>query len=405
MIENYLPVPAVDPYCLYSEGNKNIPASDFFTMRQLLSVEKYMNFRKQFNNFYSSIINFYNQFADIPLARINKQDLNAIINPRLAIYSAAKAMYIFQHEYASLFSEYGNLNNIFIQQETERMLTLVNIWRHVLDNPPKQQAIAYPSKQRYRKGITLFKDLISKIPSAINGTVFETENYIYLATNCNTDNGNTLESEYTNLVLKLRDIFKSAVLESSDRWYCETQNAKLAYIPVIAGVCAPTAFLIPFYKLFDTEKSKIAEAMFPCEIEANIKDKLFDNFEISVWITAMHKIQEIKLYLKRFGQIIKTEPNKECAHILELFVEKTATNIQLLWNEFLACQNIVDELIIDAEGQDLEMLNCINTLFNCYDEIVGYIHNRGDTEKMVQILDTISTIMLFLQPLVIKNCS
>ncbi len=408
LVENYLPVPAVDPYCLYSEGNKNIPASDLFTMRQLLSVEKYKNFRKQFNDFYSSIENFYNQFANILLARINKQDLTAIKNPRLAmvnLYSAAKTLYIFQHEYDSLFSEYGNLNNVFIQQETESMLTLVNIWRHVLDNPPKQQAIAYSSKQRYRKGITLFKDLLLKIPSAINGTVFETENYIYLATNCNTDNGNTLESEYTNLVLKLRDIFKSAVLESSDKWYCETQNAELAYIPIIAGACAPTAFLIPFYKLFDTEKSEIAKTMLPCEIEANIKDKLFGISEISVWITAMQKIQEIKLYLKRFGQVIKTEPNEECAHILELFVGKTETKIQVLWNEFLACQNIVNKLIVDAEGKEFEMLNCINTLFNSYDEIVEYIHNRSDTEEMVQIIDTISAVMLFLQPLVIKNSS
>ena len=134
-----------------------------------------------------------------------------------------------------------------------------------------------------------------------------------------------------------------------------------------------------------------------------IKDKLFYISEISVWISAMQKIQEIKLHLKRFGQVIKTEPNEECAHILEFFIEKTETKIQVLWNEFLACQSIVDKLIVDAKGQDFEMLNCINTLFNSYDEIVGYIHNRSETEEMVQIIDKISAIMLFLQPLVIKN--
>ena len=75
----------------------------------------------------------------------------------------------------------------------------------------------------------------------------------------------------------------------------------------------------------------------------------------------------------------------------------------MLWNEFLTCQNIVDELIIYAEGQDLEMLKGINTLFDCYDEIVGYIHNRSDVEEIVQIIDTVYAIMLILQPLVIKN--
>lgn len=404
--ENYLPVSAVDPYCLYSEGNNNIPVFNYFTMRQLLSVEKYKNFRKLFNDLYSSIGNYYNHFSDVLLARINKQDLTGIKNPRLAmfnLYSAAKTLCVFQHEYASLFSEYSSLSQQFAQQETENVLTLVNVWRHVLDNPPKGRAIAYASKKKFQKGITLFRNTLLKVSSSIDGTLLETENRVYIVSNCNIDDGKTLESEYTDLVIKLRGIFESAVLESSDRWYFETQNVEFAYIPVISGACSPTAFLIPFYKLFDTEESNIAKTMLPCEIEASIMDEIFGNSEIFIWTTAMQKIQEIKLYIKRYNQVIKIEPNEECMHTLESFIEKTETKIQVLWNEFLACQNIVDELIIYAEGQDLEMLKGINTLFDCYDEIVGYIHNRSDVEEIVQIIDTVYAIMLILQPLVIKN--
>ena len=81
--ENHLPVSAVDPYCLYSEGKNNIPASEYFPMRQLLSVEKYKRFRKYFNEVYSSLDSFYNQFAEVLLVRIKKQDISSIKNPRL----------------------------------------------------------------------------------------------------------------------------------------------------------------------------------------------------------------------------------------------------------------------------------------------------------------------------------
>ena len=404
--ENHLPVSAVDPYCLYSEGNKNIPASDFFTMRQLLSVEKYKIFRKQFNDVYTSLDNFYNQFADVLLARIKKQDLSSVKNPRLAmfnLYSAAKSLYSFQREYDSLFSEYSSLDHSFAQQELENTLTLVNVWRDVLDSSPKGQAIAYNAKQRYRKGTTLFRNLLLKVSAATEGTVLETANYAYIVSVCNTDEGNSLESEYTKLILTLREVFRASIPESSDRWYCETQTIKLAYIPIISGAYSPTAFSIPFYKLFDTEASSIAKAMLPCEIEADAKDKLFDSTEIIIWITAMQKIQEIKLHLKRFSQVVQIESDKDCMHVFESFAEKTKSQFQALWGEFIVCKELVDELIVDADGQDLEMLNVINTMFDCYDEIIDCILNRCNTEEVVQIIDTVSAIMFFLQPLVIKK--
>ena len=404
--ENHLPVSAVDPYCLYSEGNKNIPASDFFTMRQLLSVEKYKIFRKQFNDVYTSLDNFYNQFADVLLARIKKQDLSSVKNPRLAmfnLYSAAKSLYSFQREYDSLFSEYSSLDHSFAQQELENTLTLVNVWRDVLDSSPKGQAIAYNAKQRYRKGTTLFRNLLLKVSAATEGTVLETANYAYIVSVCNTDEGNSLESEYTKLILTLREVFKASIPESSDRWYCETQTIKLAYIPIISGAYSPTAFSIPFYKLFDAEASSRAKAMLPCEIEADAKDKLFDSTEIIIWITAMQKIQEIKLHLKRFSQVVQIESDKDCMHVFESFAEKTKSQFQALWGEFIVCKELVDELIVDADGQDLEMLNVINTMFDCYDEIIDCILNRCNTEEVVQIIDTVSAIMFFLQPLVIKK--
>lgn len=404
--ENRLPVSAVDPYCLYSEGNKSIPASDFFTMRQLLSVEKYKIFRKKFNDVYTSLDNFYNQFADVLLARIKKQDLKDIKNPRLAmfnLYAAAKALYRFQLEYDSLFSEYSGLEQLFAQKELESALTLLNVWRNVLDTPPKGYDIAYDAKQRYRKGTGLFKDLLSRIPEVTGGTLLETSNCAYIVSTCDTDEENSFESEYTKLVLTLREIFKSAILESSDRWFCETQTIELAYIPIISGAYSPTAFSIPFYKLLDTDASRIAKPMLPYEIEADVKNKLFESSEITVWTTSMQKIQEIKLHLKRFLQVVQIEPDKDCINILNSFVKQTELKVQALWSGFLDCKGLTNKLRKVDDEQVLEMLDAINALFDCYDEIIDCINNKNSIEEIIQVIDTVFSIMLFLQPLVINK--
>lgn len=52
------------------------------------------------------------------------------------LYSAAKALADFQKEYDLLFSDYSSLNEDFAKQELENVLTLVNVWRYVLDNQP-----------------------------------------------------------------------------------------------------------------------------------------------------------------------------------------------------------------------------------------------------------------------------
>ena len=176
-----MPIPAVDSYCLYSEGNANLPELDYFTIRQLLSVEKYKDFRQHLSNYSTGLKNYFNQFGEVLLARINKQDLISIDNSRLAminLYSASKELYDVQREYYSLFSEYSSFNDKFSNEETESLLTLVNIWRHVLDYMPKKQAIAYNAKQQYRKGKNLFKDLLAEIPNEIKVTIIEGEEHI-----------------------------------------------------------------------------------------------------------------------------------------------------------------------------------------------------------------------------------
>lgn len=399
--ENRLPTFAVDPYCLYSEGNAKSPVAEYFTMRQLLSVDKYEKFRKRLNDVYSSLDNFYNQFVEVLRVRINKQDISIVKNPSLAmfnLYSAAKAIVDFQKEYELLFSKYSSLNEDFAKQELENILTLVNVWRYVLDNQPKGCAIAYDSKQKYRKGTNYFCDMLSKAVTAVNGTLLKGNKYAYIIIDYNMEEDNTFENEYTRIVMTIRDVFKNSILPSSDRWYLETQSLELAYVPVFSGVFSPVAYSIPFYKLLDTEESRIAKPMYPCETEPALIEKMTATKSLNLWIESMKKISEMKLYIQRYQQIVQVPVDDKCLCSITAYTELLINQINALWNDFISVEDIVNELIEDADEQNRELLNVVQLFFDCYEEIKTVIINKNDPSELIQIIETVSVIMFLLLP-------
>lgn len=406
--ENRLPYFAVDPYCLYSEGNAKSPVAEYFPMRQLLSVGKYEIFRKRLNNVYSSLDNFYNQFAEVLLVRINKQDINIVENPRLAmfsLYSAAKALVEFQKEYNLLFSDYSSLGEDFAKQELENILTLVNVWSCVLDNQPKGYAIAYDSKQKYRKGANYFCDTLSKAVEAVNGTLLMGNKYAYIIVDYNMEDDNTLEMEYTKIVMTIRDVFRNSILPSSDRWYTEMQPLELAYVPVFSGVFSPVVYSIPFYKLLDTEESKIAKPMYPCEIEPALMERINATKSLNLWIDAMKKLGEMKLHFQRYQQIIQVPVDDKCLCSITAYTDLLVCQIKALWNDFVLVEDFVNELIENANEQNSELLNVVQLFFECYEEIETLISNQNDPSDLIQMIETVSIIMFVLLPFVSEHRS
>lgn len=406
--ENRLPYFAVDPYCLYSEGNAKSPVAEYFPMRQLLSVGKYENFRKSLNDVYSSLDNFYNQFVEILRVRINKQDISIVKNPRLAmhnLYSASKALVVFQKEYDLLFSDYSSLDEDFAKQELENVLTLVNVWRYVLDNQPKGYAIAYDSKQKYRKGTNYFCDTLSKAVTAVNGTLLKGDKYAYIIVDYNMEEDNTLENEYTRIVMTIRDVFKNSILPSSDRWYLETQSLELAYVPVFSGVFSPVVYSIPFYKLLDAEESRIAKPMYPCETEHALIEKMNATKSLNLWIEAMKKLGEMKLYIQRYQQIVQVSVDDKCLCSMTAYTKLLINQINALWNDFILVEDIVTELIENADEQNSELLNVVQLFFGCYEEIETVISNQNDPSELIQIIETVSIIMFVLLPFVSEHSS
>lgn len=363
--ENRLPHLAVDSYCLYSEGNTKSPVAEFFPMRQLLSVRKYENFKKRLNEVYSSLDNFYNQFGEILRVRIKKQDISLVKNPKLAmynLYSASKALVEFQKEFNLLFSDYSSFDENFYRQELENMLTLVNVCRYVIDNPPKGNAIAYDSKLKYRKGTNYFNDTFSKVVTKLNGTFLKGEKYAYICVDYNMED-NSLENEYTKIVMTIRDAFKNSILPSSDRWYLETQSLDLAYVPVFSGAFSPIVYSIPFFKLLDTEESNITKSMYPCEIEPVLNEKISATKSLGLWTEAMKKLGEMHLYLQRYQQILQVSVDDKCLSNINAYTKHLINLIHILWDDFILVESIVDKLIEYADKQNRELLDAMQIFF------------------------------------------
>ena len=293
------------------------------------------------------------------------------------LYSAAKALVEFQKEYKLLFSDYSSLGEDFAKQELENILTLVNVWRCVLDNQPKGYAIAYDSKQKYRKGTNYFCDTLSKAVTAVNGTLLKGNKHAYIIVDYNMEEDNTLENEYTRIVMTIRDVFKNSILP---------------------GVLSPAVYSIPFYKLLDTEESRIAKPMYPCEIEPVLIEKMNATNSLKLWIESMKKLGEMKLYIQRYQQIVQTSIDEKCLCSMTAYTEMLIDQINTLWNDFILVEDLVSELIENANEQNSELLNVVKLFFNCYEELETVISTQNDPSELIQIIETVSIIMFLLLP-------
>lgn len=364
-----------------------------------------LNIQTQISN-YVPVMSAPRLAKDLLIQHISVLSKSSIVeNPRLAmynLYSAAKALADFQKEYDLLFSDYSSLNEDFAKQELENVLTLVNVWRYVLDNQPKGYAIAYDAKQKYCKGTKYFYDTLSKAVMAVGGTLLKGNKYAYIIVEYNMEEDNDFKNEYTKIVMAIREVFKNSVLPSSDRWYLETQSLELAYVPVFSGVFSPIVYSIPFYKLLDTEESNIAKTMYPCEIEPILSEKINATEILQLWVDAMKKIGEIKLYLKRYQQIIQVPVDEKCLCSMTSYIKLLMEQINVLWEEFLLLEDTVSVMIEDADEQSSKQLNFVQHFFDCYEKIEAVISSKNDSTELIQVIEMVYIVMFALLPFVSK---
>ena len=398
MSENHLPICAVDPYCLYSESNAKSPLLEIAPIAQLLSVGKYEKFRKHYNDLCSSMSNFSNQFSEILLVRIKKQDIGSIKNPRLAIFNlftAAKSLFFFQQEYNVLFSRYSSVfDEAYDGHERESLLTLLNMWCHILDYPPRGIAIAYDAKLKFRKGNDYYRNVLNGILIDDNTEIYTTANHVYIKKSFDVSEY-SIEEKYTETVLQLRDAFKDAIPFSSDRWYLETQPLELAFLPMFSGSFIPIAYSIPIYKLLDSEEEKIAVPMFPCEIELEATDGVKDISDHIDWNTMYQSLGAIRLHLKRFWQVLQVPEDKECTSGMAAYVDDLLSQISNIWNNYAVNEDAINRIKIEEDDINFQLLDLIKASFAYESEIVTIITERRDPKEIIKSLEDLFTAIFF----------
>lgn len=281
-------------------------------------------------------------------------------------------------------------------------MTLVNVWRYMLDNQPKNYDIAYDSKQKYRKGINYFSDNLSRAVKALNGTLLTGDKHAYIIVNYNMNDDITLEDEYTRIVMIIRHYFQDSILPSSNRWYLETQSLELAYVPAFNGVISPSVLSIPTYKLLDVGESQIAKPMFPCDTEPVLMERINASKSLRIWNNAMEKLGDMKVYLQRYLQILQVPVDQKCLCTLARHIEELINQISALWNDIILIDNVVNELFEDVDEQNIEMLNIIKQFLDCYDEIESTIRKHNDLSELIHVIEEVIVIMIYLLPLVAK---
>ena len=395
MPENYLPICAVDPYCLFSVISAKSPLLELVTKVQLLSAEKYKSFRKHYNNMCSSMNNYCDQFPTTLLVRVNKQDVGTIKDPKLAMFNlfeAAKALFYLQQEYDLLFSRYSSVDGAFEEHELESLLTLVNMWRYVLDCPPRGVAIAYDAKQRYRKGKNYFHSVLNKVPVDENTALYMTSNHVYIKKTIDVFE-DSIEKKYTETVLQLRDAFKDAIPYSSDRWYLETQPLEMAFLPLFSGSFFPVAYSIPVYKLLDCEKEKIAASMFPCEIEFEVTGGTEYNSEHIDWDTMYQSLATMRLHLKRFYQVLQVSKDNECTSGMTAYISDLLSQIDILWRDYAANEEIINNVEIEENDINFQLFDLIKASFSYKSELMNIISEQRDPMEAISTIENLSAVI------------
>lgn len=320
--ELLLPKNVVDPYCLYRENmvsNNNDLNKLMNTKLPTISgvaLHLYEDFRKNFNDTYRYFDDFLNEFQDILASRIKREEINQSKNPRQTLINlcdASRALFQMQQEYNRLFLSYATNDYLsFEQNEQEKMLTLLNLWHHVLSNPPRGDAVSYNAKQYYRKTANLVREGFDKGVSTMGRAVIvdksavKDSKAVYLLQDYDPFQQIPIENVIKNVCLKFREQWKDATGFQSMRWYLETQWPKMVFVPLYKGLPMSVGFQMPLYKILDVDEDQIVTAWLPTEIPVEIYHQLDIDFsKIELWLKAVSHMGKLRLLLIQYNDVVK----------------------------------------------------------------------------------------------------
>jgi len=412
LYELLLPKTAVDPYCLYSEGTKNIDQNTENISSQELgsSIDLYSNFRKSFSDTFRHLISYFDQFVEVLSARNNKQTLDNIKNSFLSQYNlfhSAIALEIMQKEYNKLFFKYRNFDSNFENREMENMLTLVNVWAHVIENPIRGNSISYDAKLLVRKSNSINNRTFKEALVKLNGEAHLLDGKIFIVIDFNPYIGKSLLDENNSVVQTLQKVWNIAQAYNSVRWYFETQLSDIVLVPLVDKVPISGGFQIPSYKILDQNEKSKPSILIPCEIPISLYSILRIEFEeLQLWKSAAGYLGSMKMLITQYNQTLieLSSSNIFCKTGCEKFIDNFQNQLSEAINEFSKVIKLpLKALEKVAEENIVESLRIIISAIEDSQMIFEKISKLQKLEDLEQNIDNTVSLMVLLQTYVISG--
>lgn len=417
-----LPQCVVDPYGFFSEKSErdrylniiaaNVPNTSnksSGTYHESLSValKKYDNFQKYFEDFISYLTNFFNQMNEVLLARCNRTKIK---KPQLALinlFSAVKVLPAFQNEYTTLFRDYTTLEKDFDNQETEKYLTLLNMWNYVIELSPGGRPISYNAREKYRRGNDFVPRVINSIKEDPEYEIAFGRKTIYFWRDIGPLEEFYEALLYKGFVLLLRQKVKDAISYSSNRWYLEIEDLHFVMSMKIGGVYTPYALGIPLDKLLDWNEGEIAENIVPAEIEQEVLDARNLNENQRIWEIGLQSIMSIRCIVNSYGQIRDKCQKEKFKEVIDAYYNKIEQKIIFLWNDFESCEPIIETLagMPSDDSSYLEIVNGLKemvTLMCRRNQLLEILKDNKEVDEIIKMLDLIKIFMIMVFPFVVS---
>jgi len=418
--EILLPKTAVDPYCLIREKmNVDFNTGNIDILNKLgiasdsleTSIHQYMKFEKEFAGTYRKLGYFYDQIAETIIARLQGERLDHIKNSRSALFNlfdAVKSLTIMQKEYESLFKEYSTIEGVFLSEETEEMLVLLNMWIHVVNHPIKGFSIAYTAREMYKKSNERIERAFEVAVERIGGEAVSIDRDLYvISTIEDLMDAGIIESEYAKIVLIFREAFNLAIPHNSYRWILETKSLNIIYVPVFKEAPLSSGFSIPIYRLLDVEEERVSKPLFP----VNLPNDFFSHFaldflEIEKWRLAAGNLGLIRMLITQYNDVIEMAlaSDKLCREGIIKYVEIFSVQFSQMLTEFI--NNMKPSFKLLELVVDPEIVELVDIIQNALKEI-GEIHESlSELETVVgfeRIIDPIIVCMMLLQWHIIRG--
>ena len=401
-----LPISVVDKYCLFREDmqKENSLKEEGKNITSPLLYTKYKILKKEFTNTYNSIDYFFKNLADVISKRIKRTTLNDVnLNIGLLnLCNAMKSMSKYHNEFDAYFENYSTLDCNYNNDEIEHLNILLNMWRYVIETPPKGYQIAYDSKQKYKHATKIVEDLNIKIV-ANDIKVVSCGNKLFFLKDFDAENSEMI-TEYKHVAELIHKVcFNNIGQFSSEKFLVDKNDIEFIYVPLYNNMPINVAFSISSLRVFEKWSS---DAMFPAEIDNVVYDFLNIDLDIIKKITKLNTtFGAFMLLIQQYNEIVTLDVEERSVHIngLTKFVQKFVDEMS---NYTIKLASEVSILYALIDCKDEAVIECVTVIIDCinkFEALLDKVKNLKSIKEYETLVQNALVALMILQPYIIKS--